>query len=159
MTDIARDGPSRAERLSGTRHRRVATAPVATAQRRAILAALAESPAFLTAQALHDRLVASGHQVALTTVYRALRIYADLGDINRTRAADGTVLFRYGPDSDHRHYLRCRDCGYSVPVDSDPVEAWVARLAARHEFTDVDPAIEVLGICWSCRSQDGDPAP
>lgn len=159
MTEIPQDGPSRTERLSGVRHRRGPAAPVVTAQRLAILAALAESPAFVTAQDLHDRLVAAGHQVALTTVYRALRIYADLGDINRTRAADGTVLFRYGPDSDHRHYLRCRDCGYSVAVDSDPVEAWVARLAARHAFTDLDPAVEVLGICWSCRSQGGDPAP
>jgi Fur family transcriptional regulator, ferric uptake regulator len=159
VSDVPHGVPPRQDRTTGRRSGPAPSAPVSTAQRRAILAALAASPAFVTARALHTQLVAAGHRVALTTVYRALRTYADLGDIDRARAADGTVLFRYGPDSDHHHYLRCQDCGYSVPVDTDPIVVWAAAIGAEHEFTDLEPAVEVLGICWSCRSQNGEPAP
>jgi Fur family ferric uptake transcriptional regulator len=96
--------------------------------------------------------------MGLTTVYRALRTYADIGDIDRTRGEDGTVLFRYRPGSGHHHYLRCRDCGYSVPIHSEPFEAWTATLGSQHEFSDLTHTVEVLGTCWSCRSHSDDPA-
>ncbi|WP_346277378.1 transcriptional repressor [Pseudonocardia sp.] len=122
MTDTTQGGPSTPDQAPARRTRRAPSVPVATAQRRTILAALAENPTFVTTQALHARLTAGGHRIGLTTVYRALRTYADTGDIDRARAEDGTVLCRYRPESGHHHYLRCRGCGYSVPIHSEPFE-------------------------------------
>ncbi|WP_433280717.1 Fur family transcriptional regulator [Pseudonocardia xinjiangensis] len=156
MTDAAQGRPSTPGHGPARPTRRTPSVPVATVARRAILAALAESSAFVTAQALHARLTAEGHRMGLATVYRALRIYADIGDIDRTRAEDGTVLFRYRPDPGHHHYLRCRSCGYSVPIHSEPFEAWTATIGSRHDFTDLTHTVEVLGTCSSCWMHRGE---
>jgi Fur family ferric uptake transcriptional regulator len=158
MTDTTQGAPSTPDQAPARRTRRAPPVPVATAQRRTILAALAKNPTFVTAQALHARLTAGGHRIGLTTVYRALRTYADTGDIDRARAEDGTVLFRYRPESGHHHYLRCRGCGYSVPIHSEPFEAWTATLGSQHEFTDLTHTVEVLGTCSSCWTHPDDPA-
>ena len=158
MSDTARGGPSTPDQGSARRTSAAPSVPVATVQRRAILAALAESSAFVTAQALHAQLTAEGHRMGLATVYRALRIYADIGDIDRTRSEDGTVLFRYRRDSGHHHYLRCRSCGYSVPIHSEPFEAWTATVGSQHDFTDLTHTVEVLGTCSSCWTHRDDPS-
>jgi Fur family transcriptional regulator, ferric uptake regulator len=130
-------------------------------QRRIILAALAQNPAFVTAQALHAQLISNGRTVGLSTVYRTLHIYATRGDIDTTRSDNGTELFRYRPEPGHHHYLRCRACGYSIPIHSDTVEAWTATVGPRHDFTDTTHTVEVLGICRTCRytaDDDVDPS-
>nr|WP_239028731.1 Fur family transcriptional regulator [Pseudonocardia acidicola] len=131
-------------------------APRITAQRRVILAALAENPGFIDAQALHAQLTSDNHEIGLSTVYRALHAYTGTGDIDTTRGEDGTELFRYHREPGHHHYLRCRACGYSIPIHSDTVEAWAAAVGPRHDFTDTTHTLEVLGVCRTCRPPTGD---
>ncbi|HEY3894624.1 MAG TPA: transcriptional repressor [Pseudonocardiaceae bacterium] len=108
-----------------------------SAQRRIILAALAQHPTFITAQALHAQLISNHHTVGLSTIYRTLRLYANRGDIDTTHSDNGTELFRHHPETGHHHhYLRCRACGYSIPIHSDTVEAWTATIGPHHDFTN-----------------------
>jgi Fur family transcriptional regulator, ferric uptake regulator len=131
-----------------------------TRQRRAILRALAKAPGFVSARTLHARLRQAGHPVALTTVYRALNAYAETGRVATTHNPGGEQLFHLATDPQHSHYLVCRTCGDSVPVDADTVEHWAAATATEHEFTDVHPVIELTGRCPACdHSGRGDARP
>ena len=120
--------------------------PYETRQRQVILRALGKAPGFLGAQALHEHLRQAGEHIALTTVYRALHSYARIGRIDTTFDADGEQLFCAG----RGHYLVCRNCGRSIPVDAGEVTEWADAEAARHGFTDIHPMVELAGLCPEC---------
>jgi Fur family ferric uptake transcriptional regulator len=92
----------------------------------------------------------AGQTIALTTVYRALHVYADTGRIDRTYDATGEQLFHLGANTGRSHYLVCRDCGLSVPIDAGVAWDWAAATAADNGFTDIHPVIELTGQCTTC---------
>lgn len=125
-------------------------APYETRQRQVILRALANAADFLSAQALHEHLRQAGERIALTTVYRALHSYARVGRIDTTFDTDGEQLFRAG----RGHYLVCRTCGHSVPVNADEVTDWAAGEATEHGFGYIRAIVELTGLCPDCATTD-----
>ncbi|MFM9372819.1 Fur family transcriptional regulator [Streptomyces sp. Da 82-17] len=121
-----------------------------TWQRSAILEALTECPTFVSAQELHARLVRSGTAIGLSTVYRALRGLEAAGavDVAQAGTAERHYRWRWGPG--HCHYLICRACGLSRPVDSEVVEEWAGRIAAASGFAAVEHTVELTGVCADC---------
>src|SRR2546430_17330796 len=67
-----------------------------TRQRTEVLALLADTDEFRSAQHLHAQLRAAGSGVGLTTVYRTLQILADAGEVDQMRLPDGEQLYRRG---------------------------------------------------------------
>ncbi|MEU5418322.1 Fur family transcriptional regulator [Streptomyces sp. NPDC020667] len=132
----------------------------ATQQRAVVLGALVVVEGFISAQALHKRLVDDGSPVGLSTVYRTLTALAEAGRADVFRDANGERLFRHRPGPGHRHYLVCTECGLSLPVESGPVEKWADRIARTSGFKDVRHAVELSGVCPDCgREADRAPAP
>ncbi len=121
-----------------------------TPQRTEVLRVLSGCQEFISAQLLHAGLLAAGSRVGLSTVYRTLTALATAGRADVVRDANGERLFRYRPDDDHRHYLICRRCGISVPVDSALVETWADQIARTSGFADVQHTVELAGTCTSC---------
>lgn len=130
-----------------------------TRQRRAVLRALASRQDFVSAQELHALLLTDAHPIGLTTVYRALRELEASGGVDVVRDDAGERLYRPRPAEGHRHYLLCRACGRSRPVDSDVVEEWAARISSDTGYTAVRHTVELTGICADCRfpGDDGEP--
>ena len=50
----------------------------------------------------------------------------------------------------HHHHLICRNCGLTVEIAADEVEAWAKRIAARHGFTQAAHVVDVFGLCAEC---------
>jgi Fur family transcriptional regulator, ferric uptake regulator len=121
-----------------------------TRQRTAVAELLERVDGFKSAQDLHDLLRHDGASVGLTTVYRHLQALADAGQVDVLRTDDGEAVYRRCPTAEHHHHLVCRTCGRSVEVDGPEVEAWAARVAEQHGFTDVTHTVEVFGTCASC---------
>ncbi|WP_348533319.1 Fur family transcriptional regulator [Kitasatospora sp. MAA4] len=121
-----------------------------TPQRTEVLQALVGCEEFVSAQLLHAGLLATGSRVGLSTVYRTLTALAAAGRADVVRDANGERLFRYRPDDDHRHYLICRQCGISVPVESGPVETWADQIARTSGFADVQHTVQLAGTCTDC---------
>ncbi|MFJ9543873.1 Fur family transcriptional regulator [Streptomyces sp. NPDC101225] len=121
-----------------------------TRQRTAVTRALRGCQDFLSAQELHALLVADDHAIGLTTVYRALRGLEADGGVDVVRDETGGRLYRLRPADGHRHYLMCRNCGRSRPVDSQAVEEWAGRIAAATGFAAVEHTVELTGICADC---------
>ncbi|MGV4988685.1 Fur family transcriptional regulator [Streptomyces sp. NRAIS4] len=131
-----------------------------TRQRKAVMRALAGCQDFVSAQELYAFLVSGDHAIGLTTVYRALSELEADGGVDVVRDEAGGRLYRLRPADGHRHYLMCRDCGRSRPVDSEVVEEWAGRIAADTGFTAVEHTVELTGVCADClaRTDGGRPS-
>jgi Fur family ferric uptake transcriptional regulator len=120
-----------------------------TRQRRAVAAVLEECDEFRTAQQVHESLRATGDNVGLSTVYRALQAMADAGEIDVLRSDAGEAAYRKCSDS-HHHHLVCRTCGRTVEVEGPTVERWTRGVAEEHGFRDVSHTLEIFGTCAGC---------
>lgn len=122
------------------------------------MAALAEVADFASAQELHQALRASGQAVGLSTVYRTLQALTEAGECERLVGVDGEARYRRC-STGHHHHLVCRECGRTIEVRNDKVEAWAAQVAAHHGFAEVSHTLEVFGICPQCagRGAFGEP--
>ncbi|MFD5736221.1 Fur family transcriptional regulator [Streptomyces sioyaensis] len=140
MNDLA---PRQAER-----------APLAgrtTRQRSAVMRVLDNCADFVSAQALHERLATTGVPVGLATVYRTLRELERAGCLDVVRDETGERRYRKRSDDGHRHYLMCRACGRSRPVESEAVEQWAERTGRLSGYAAVEHIVELTGICTRCR--------
>lgn len=100
------------------------------------------------------RVVAHQHGAAAhgsTTVHRGPGDRDRRPAARRPRTGAGERLYRWRPDDCHRHYLICRACGQSRPVDSEVVEAWAGRIAADSGFAAVEHTVELTGVCVGCQ--------
>jgi len=120
----------------------------ATRQRRSVLEALRDRSDAVTAQDLHAELRAAKEPVGLTTVYRTLTSLADAGFLD-TFSRDGEQAFRLCSDT-HHHHLVCELCNTVVELESEEVEAWVARVADRRGFRVTGHRADVFGVCADC---------
>jgi Fur family ferric uptake transcriptional regulator len=120
-----------------------------TRQRRAVAAALQEFDDFRSAQEVHEALKATGDNVGLSTVYRALQAMADAGELDMLRSEGGEAVYRRCSGS-HHHHLVCRSCGATVEVEGPTVERWTRAVAAAHGYADVSHTLEIFGTCSRC---------
>ncbi|MGQ0623190.1 MAG: Fur family transcriptional regulator [Sporichthyaceae bacterium] len=125
-----------------------------TRQRAAVSAALDSVEDFRSAQEMHDLLKSRGESIGLTTVYRTLQSFAEAGEVDALRTADGEVVYRRC-STGHHHHLVCRDCGRTVEVDGPAVERWADNMAAKHGFTEVSHTVEIFGRCSVCSNPRG----
>lgn len=126
-----------------------------TRQRTAVRAVLAQTEEFASAQRLHALLRDRGEGVGLATVYRTLQQFAEDGEVDVLRTADGESVYRRC-STGHHHHLICRHCGRTVEVDSVAVERWAGKTAAAYGFTDVEHVVEVFGTCPECAAARAD---
>ena len=120
-----------------------------TWQRIAVREALEESPGFVSAQALHAAMRTEGSPIGLATVYRALADLAADGAADQLQQG-GESLYRACTSEKHHHHLICRDCGRTVEITAEPVEAWARAVAEAHGFSDPEHVVDVFGRCADC---------
>jgi Fur family ferric uptake transcriptional regulator len=121
-----------------------------TRQRSAVAELLDRVDDFRSAQQLHDMLRAQGDAVGLATVYRTLQSFAETGDVDVRRTAEGESLYRRCTVRSHHHHLVCRSCGATVEVAGGVLERWATAVGADHGFVAVEHTAELTGICARC---------
>ncbi|SFH16814.1 transcriptional repressor [Cryobacterium levicorallinum] len=121
-----------------------------TWQREAVRGALDANDGFVSAQALHSALHATGSPIGLATVYRALADLAVKGDADSLQSPEGESLYRACSTNDHHHHLICRNCGLTVEIEADAVETWAKDVAAKNGFTAAAHVVDVFGLCAAC---------
>ncbi len=124
-----------------------------TRQRTEVLAALAATEGFSSAQDLHAEIRKRQGGVGLTTVYRTLAALVKAGSVHVIRSESGESLFGHCSTApSHHHHLRCRHCGRTVELSNDGFEEWVRSVGERYGFTDLTHECEVHGVCSRCAS-------
>lgn len=125
-----------------------------TTQRAEVLQALIDCEDFISAQTLHAVLMSAGSTVGLSTVYRTLSALTASGRTEVVRDGRGERFYRYRSGPEHRHFLICRSCGLSHPLDAAAVELWTEQVARTYGFADVQHTIELSGRCAGCANAD-----
>jgi len=142
MTDNA---PS--THISGASDEHEPAAARRTVQRDAVLAALRESPSFMSAQSLYDRLQDGPVPVALATVYRHLNAFAESG-LADTLWRSGHQSFRACSVAVSHHHVVCRSCDRGA--DIEPPVDWLNEAVEAEGFHLEHVVLEVEGRCALC---------
>ena len=121
-----------------------------TRQRDAIMAIMADETDFRSAQQIHAALMTAGQTVGLATVYRNLQILTEAGELDSLRSEEGETLYRRCAARRHHHHLVCRNCGYTVDIQDDQLEQWIAEISRRYQFSDIEHMADVFGLCANC---------
>ena len=124
-----------------------------TWQREAVRGALDANDGFVSAQALHSALHATGSPIGLATVYRALADLAGTGDADSLQSPEGESLYRACSTNEHHHHLICRNCGLTVEIEADAVETWAKNVATQNGFTEAAHVVDVFGLCAACTAK------
>lgn len=118
-------------------------------QHDAVVDLLGSVGCFLSARAIRDRLGTSARPVSLPTVYRALRDLATSGHLHRVFGPTGEALYHLRAD-DSQSCLRCRRCGFAVPIHTDLRQSWATIVSTAYGFADVTVSLQLTGVCARC---------
>ena len=138
-----RDGVSTGPSLpAGTR---------ATAQRSAVLRAVAEAGGAFTVQELHERARAFEPRLGLATTYRTVELLRESGGVHPLLGERATYV-RCGaesPESGHHHHLVCTSCGGVEETELCAAPA-PSELERRHGFRAAGHELDIYGTCRRC---------
>ena len=119
----------------------------ATAQRRAVLRAVGESPGSFTVAELHDRARRIEPGLGLATTYRTLELLRSNGGVHPLLGEGRPTYVRCRPE--HHHHLVCTSCGAVEETElcAAPSEAELQR---RHGFRPAAHELDIYGTCRRC---------
>ena len=108
----------------------------------------------LTAEALVDRLKASGTPVSKATVYRFLAELEEAGRVRRYRGPDGgPALIEYSGDAtedEEDYHLLCETCGTMLHINSEPLREAFHRFADENDHAIDESRLVLYGRCPGC---------
>lgn len=120
-----------------------------TPQRQLVWDALRRAHGHLTAEELHDDVTRTAPDLNLASVYRTLRVLADLDLVREVQLGDGRGHWEVAHPDDAFH-LVCRTCGSVEHHEGDLVQNIRHHLAAGHGFTTERVDLVVHGVCADC---------
>jgi Fur family ferric uptake transcriptional regulator len=120
-----------------------------TPSQQVVLDGLNQQPDPLSAQALHQ-ILSSQRPLGLATVYRALEALKLLGLIQWRPSRNGESL--YSAIAQDRLHLTCLQCGQSIQLDWDTLQAEQPDPQPAGSFTIFYRTLEFFGLCQSCTS-------
>jgi Fe2+ or Zn2+ uptake regulation protein len=88
------------------------------------------------------------------TVYRNIKVFEELGVVNRLQLGwhsklELSDLFRH-----HHHHMSCTNCGKVIVLKEDPViENQIASLGQDQGFRPSDHQLEIRGLCPTCQQK------
>lgn len=91
--------------------------------------------------------------IRLSTIYRSLRVFAELGVVLTAPSGDGELLYEVRHASPH-HHLICRLCGVQLPLASEIASNMVREVQRVHGFEVELDHLVLWGVCQACLSAD-----
>ena len=107
----------------------------------------------LSAEEVHQQLSEMNLKVSLATVYRSLRLLADMGYLQELELTESGRRFELVV-ADHRdhHHIVCIRCGRTEEFESEPVLQAGAEAAKGFGFQLIESSLNVRGSRSTCQS-------
>jgi Fur family ferric uptake transcriptional regulator len=121
----------------------------ATAQRRAVLDAVASLAGGFTALELHERAQRLEPRLGLATTYRTIELLREAGTLRTLAGREPRTYVRCHPG--HHHHLVCISCGDVQETELCGAPS-AAELAAEHGFAPAGHELEIYGTCARCNA-------
>ena len=131
-----------------------------TEPREIVLKILHDSNDHLSATDIYVQAHRLNPSIGLTTVYRTLDMFAQLGIVQKFEFGEGTARFELmdSPDGKgHHHHLVCLKCkkiiDYSDMMDDEKefLTKIEGQLEIKHNFKILDHLIRFYGVCNECK--------
>ena len=115
-----------------------------TQQRRLILRILAEAEDHPDAKTIFHRAFARDTTLAVSTVYRTMKLLEERGAIERHAFEDGVSRYEHADQKHHDHLIDV-DTGQVIEFSSDEIERLQAKIAAELGYDLVRHRLELYG--------------
>ena len=119
-----------------------------TTPRRAVLDALLTGGSHPTAEALAAHVQAQHPDVAVSTIYRTLEHFEEIGLIIHVHLGHGPAIYHFADES-HVH-LVCRTCGQPLTLPAKAGAALAKTIKASTGFTADLSHFSITGVCEHC---------
>ena len=116
-----------------------------TGQRRVIARVLSEADDHPDVVELHRRAQALDGRIALSTVYRTVKLFEDSGIIERHEFRDGRARYEQAPGEHHDHLINL-STGDVVEFHSEEIERLQAEIARRLGYRLVSHRLELYAV-------------
>ena len=127
-----------------------------TPQRQRVLTLFEQSGAgsHLSAEEVHQRLLAQEERVSLATVYRTLRLLSSMGLLQELELPEGGRRYELASDAhrDH-HHLVCVRCGCTEEFEDPAVLGAGEAAASLHGFRLLECVLNVRALCPRCAAE------
>lgn len=121
-----------------------------TSPRLAVWQVLSESPGHLTAEQIADRVSDIDPAVNLSSIYRSLSLFAELGLARESHLGPDEPSHWELAHSDDQFHLRCVSCGRVTHHSGDLVAQIRDHLSGEHGFDAESIDLLVTGVCVDC---------
>lgn len=119
-----------------------------TSQRKIIFTALIKNGTFTNAElAKHV-----SKDVDKATVYRTIDMFEKIHLVNRIWNGWKSKIELSDLFVAHHHHASCSECGVTLRIESDQLEAAIALVAKDLSFTMTSHVLELSGICKNCNN-------
>lgn len=126
-----------------------------TLQRTEIYNILCENaPAHLTAEEIFMKLSQHNSRIGLSTVYRTLGIFTNIGITDKVDFDDGMSRYElvedFGGKNHRHHHLICLGCGKVEDALDDLMEDLENNVLEKFSFNIIDHSVKLYGYCAKC---------
>jgi Fur family ferric uptake transcriptional regulator len=90
--------------------------------------------------------------IGRATVYRSIEKLVQMKVLERIDFTDGTHCFRLCGSESHHHHLACTRCHKVLDLDFCLDQGQIAAIERQQNFSVVDHAITLFGLCKDCRA-------
>jgi len=126
-----------------------------TSQRRLLLDLLNQSEGHLDADELYRLAKEREPRISLSTVYRNLSLFKELGLVEEHRFSDEHHHYEVKGKREHYH-LVCLNCGKVVEFESPLAERMKENISKRTGFEILEGDIRLEGYCERCCRERAD---
>jgi Fur family ferric uptake transcriptional regulator len=122
----------------------------ATAERRALLAAIFAQHRHIDADEVLVAVRQSGHKISRATVYRNLDLLVSCGLVHKVRSSGGRFVYEHLHPGQRHEHITCRDCGRIAEFVSPGISALLAEICRAHGFEPRENQVSIVGRCVEC---------
>jgi Fur family ferric uptake transcriptional regulator len=122
-----------------------------SSQRDAILQIFLATRDHLSTEELHRLVREQDPSIGYTTVYRALKLFAECGVAAEIEFRDGIARYEHRLHRRNHHHMVCTVCGSSVEFFSPEVEAVERSIGEQFQYATTNHSFQIYGICRDCQ--------
>lgn len=107
----------------------------------------------LSPEDIYEKVKHKYPEIGLTTVYRTLQLFEELGLMYKMNFNDGCSRYELKKNTnDHHHHLICLKCGKILEVELDLLENLELEIEDKVEFEIISHSVKFFGYCEDCRN-------
>lgn len=125
-----------------------------TPQRVLILDAVCAAEGHTSLGDVYARARAADRSIDRSTVYRALKLFVELGLVVSADVGDGETYYEIAKPKRH-HHLVCRRCGKEQEVEDVVMESLFQQVLDVYGFEADSDHLVLFGMCADCRATNG----